>query len=117
MLMCITVPQLVTRLKCWSFSIDLDDNLKQIKKPIEVLRNAMDVTRSSEAFKKILGLVLSLGNYMNGGTAKGQADGFNISVLTKLDSTKDRTNRVTLLQYIAELANKKGHDCMQPFVE
>jgi Formin Homology 2 Domain len=54
---------------------------------------------------------------MNGGTNKGQADGFNVKALTKLDGTKDRTNRITLLHYIAELANKKDPDCMRPLVE
>lgn len=38
-----------------------------------------------------MGLVLALGNYMNGGNrARGQADGFGLEVLPKLKDVKSR---------------------------
>jgi hypothetical protein len=61
--------------------------------------------RDSEALQKILGTVLAVGNYLNGGTAKGQADGFEIDALLKVTMVKDSTNRVTLLDYVIKLAN------------
>lgn len=45
-----------------------------------------------------------LSNYLNGGTNKGQADGFNLEALSKLSSTKDAENKTTLLDYVIELA-------------
>lgn len=51
---------------------------------------------------KCIELVLS--NYLNGGTNKGQADGFNLEALSKLSSTKDAENKSTLLDYVIELA-------------
>eukprot|EP00971_Amphidinium_carterae_P049270 971054-Amphidinium_carterae.1 len=37
----------------------------------------------------LLGIVLAVGNYLNGGTSRGQADGFDLETLTKLDAIKD----------------------------
>jgi hypothetical protein len=48
---------------------------------------------------QIVGYTLTIGNILNGGTPKGQADGFDLPVLGKLVSTKDNTNQ-TLLQFI-----------------
>jgi hypothetical protein len=43
--------------------------------------------------------VLTIGNILNGGTQKGQADGFNLDILSKLNSIKDSSNK-NLVQYI-----------------
>lgn len=43
--------------------------------------------------------MLTIGNILNGGTQKGQADGFNLDILSKLNSIKDSTNK-NLVQYI-----------------
>lgn len=48
-----------------------------------------------------MGYTLSIGNILNGGTPKGQADGFDLPVLGKLVSMKDNTNQ-TLLQLICK---------------
>lgn len=43
--------------------------------------------------------MLAVGNVLNGGTAKGQADGFDLPTLTKLTSMRD-VNGKSLLEYI-----------------
>lgn len=56
---------------------------------------------------KILGLILAIGNYLNGGNkARGQADGFGLETLAKLRDLKshDGTN---LLAYIIRLFIRK----------
>ena len=40
----------------------------------------------------MLGYTLGIGNVLNGGTPKGQADGFELAVLGKLNSMKDNQN-------------------------
>ena len=40
--------------------------------------------RYSEVLPEFLGLLLAVGNYLNGGTQRGQADGFDLSELDKL---------------------------------
>jgi len=51
---------------------------------------------TNEIMFKAIGMALAIGNIMNGGTPKGQSDGFELSVLTKLSSTKDNTNKSML---------------------
>lgn len=45
--------------------------------------------QASEAVKKVLGLILAFGNFMNGGNrTRGQADGFSLDILPKLKDVK-----------------------------
>lgn len=55
---------------------------------------------------------------MNGGTARGQADGFSLTVLTKLRDVKTQDNSSTLVAYLVHLLCKddpdSGTDLAQP---
>jgi hypothetical protein len=42
---------------------------------------------------------LTIGNILNGGSQKGQADGFNLDILSKLNSIKDNSNK-NMVQFI-----------------
>lgn len=60
------------------------------------LENAIDVAdciMRSETLPTFLGLVLAMGNHLNGGTGRGQADGFEISALELLEGVKDPTGK------------------------
>ena len=53
------------------------------------------------SMKQVFSVVLSCGNYMNGGNIqRGQADGFSIDILPKLKDVKSRDNTTNLLQYV-----------------
>lgn len=46
---------------------------------------------TSEGLKKVLAIILALGNYMNGGNRqRGQADGFGLEILPKLRDVKSK---------------------------
>lgn len=46
---------------------------------------------TSESLKKLFAIILTLGNYMNGGNGqRGQADGFGLEILSKLKDVKVR---------------------------
>ena len=52
---------------------------------ISKLENGIKCVKESFAYKRFLGIVVTVGNYMNGGNAtRGQADGFQIEFLLKL---------------------------------
>ena len=60
-----------------------------------------------------LGLVLAYGNYMNGNTQRGQADGFHLDVLLKLRDVKAKDSDVNLLHYTVKQylkQHERGHD-------
>ena len=61
----------------------------------------------SRRLKKLLEVVLALGNYMNRG-ARGNALGFRLASLNKLADTKSSTSKgTTLLHYLVEIVDKK----------
>lgn len=61
----------------------------------------VQVIQDSETVKKILGLILAFGNFMNGGNrTRGQADGFSLDILPKLKDVKSSvSNRMLKTKY------------------
>jgi len=48
---------------------------------------------NSETLKKVMAIILALGNFMNGGNLqRGQADGFGLDILPKLKDVKSKGN-------------------------
>lgn len=119
------IPDLRERLKCWEYMLTLDERLIDIGPPIISVQRACRVSvlffaplllpshfltshkqeiAKSPSLKVVLGAVLALGNYMNGGHVKrGQADGFQIDALSKVLEIKDNQNRQTLVEYLIGL--------------
>lgn len=57
---------------------------------------------------KVLGMILSIGNILNGGTTKGQADGFYLDALSKTTTLRDVNNK-TIMHFICEkLKDEEG---------
>jgi len=100
-------PAMKERLTAWLFQLEYSDMYSNIKQVLEKLSLALKDTKSNENLKKIFGIILVLGNYMNGGSGRGQADGFNLEILDALSSTKDVENKVSLLEYVARISMEK----------
>ena len=47
----------------------------------------------SDDLSFVLSLILTLGNFMNGGTNRGQADGYQLSVLNKIRDVKTQVGK------------------------
>ena len=73
-------------------------------KIVAVLEASKEVARSKK-LKKLLEVVLALGNYMNRGQ-RGNAVGFRISSLNRLADTKSAKN-TTLLHYLVDVLEAK----------
>jgi len=58
---------------------------------------------TNETIFKVLGMALAIGNIMNGGTPKGRSDGFDLSVIAKLNTTKDNSNTSMLFFIMKQL--------------
>jgi len=50
---------------------------------------------------------LLVGNFVNGGTNRGNATGFKLSSLTKITDTKSTDNKSTLMNYLTKVAQEK----------
>jgi hypothetical protein len=53
-------------------------------------------------------IVLAVGNYLNGGTRRGEAFGFKLTSLSKLTDTKTADNKRTLLHYIVDIVENQA---------
>lgn len=93
------------------FNVTLNELFPRIKNVIEASR---EVSRSRR-LRKLLELVLALGNYMNRG-ARGQAFGFKIQSLNKLVDTKASSTKAkgtTLLHYLVQVIEAKHKDILR----
>merc|ERR1712192_4201 len=68
--------------------------------------------RQSEPVEKLLALILYVGNYMNGGTVRGRADGFDLDTLSKVSKVK-ASQEGSLLDFIVNQLEKERHDVLR----
>jgi hypothetical protein len=67
---------------------------------ISLCEAGLSALKHSTGLKKVLEIVLALGNYMNGGTKKGGQYGFKMSTINKLSGSKNAAGDGTLLDFI-----------------
>lgn len=66
-------------------------NMKESNDPALVSFLFFQALAESNDVREVMGLVLALGNHMNGGSrTRGQADGFGLEILPKLKDVKSR---------------------------
>ncbi|KAL9271003.1 Formin-like protein, partial [Drosera capensis] len=63
--------------------------------------------RNSVKLRRIMQTILSLGNALNHGTARGSAVGFRLDSLLKLTDTRARNNKMTLMHYLCKVLAEK----------
>ena len=95
------------RLKCLHYKKRFNAALSEITPRITNVMEASKEISRSRKLKKILEVVLALGNYMNRG-ARGNASGFKLCSLNRLIDTKSSSIKgATLLHYLVKILEKK----------
>ncbi|TPP62944.1 Diaphanous [Fasciola gigantica] len=112
-----SVKKLVTRLQAILFKLRFEERRDEIKPDIVAADTALREVQSSTHLKRVLELVLLLGNYMNSGSRNAQSFGFHVSYLTKLENTKDVSNQQTLLHFMADCLEKRFPDTAQGLID
>ncbi|XP_076654963.1 uncharacterized protein LOC143360204 [Halictus rubicundus] len=105
------------RIACLMFQSEFDDAISSVSNKLTNLRTTCDFLCNSESLKKVIALILTLGNYMNGGNrTRGQADGFGLEILGKLRDVKSNVPGITLLHYVvrARLAQETDYNFESP---
>ncbi|XP_018564843.1 disheveled-associated activator of morphogenesis 1 [Anoplophora glabripennis] len=91
------------------FQVTLNEILPRITSVMEASR---EVSRSRR-LRRLLEIVLALGNYMNRG-ARGNASGFRLTSLNRLADTKSSAAKgTTLLHYLVQILEKKFKDILR----
>jgi len=102
-------PSIKARLNMWKFKINWKDELAIQEATLKTQKELYGALNSNKYIFKILSMALAIGNVLNGNTPKGQADGFDMSVLGKLSSTKDNTGQ-SMLQFICIKIQKENEE-------
>ncbi|XP_053329121.1 protein diaphanous homolog 2 isoform X1 [Spea bombifrons] len=102
-----SVKVLRPRLNGILFKLMFDEHVSNIKPDIISVTLACEELKKSENFKKMVELVLLVGNYMNSGSRNAQSLGFNISFLCKIRDTKSSDQKTTLLHFLAEISEER----------
>ena len=100
------IPNYKEKLKIWSNILKYEFILPKITESFNYMIPACKELKENKHFHKVLSAILSLGNIMNGGTAKGQADGFSLDILPKLSGIKDSLGN-SILTFICSKTNKE----------
>ncbi|KAI3444001.1 hypothetical protein Pfo_000666 [Paulownia fortunei] len=101
------VPRIEYKLRVFSFKIQFHSQVSDLRNSLNVVNSAADQIRGSAKLKRIMQTILSLGNALNQGTARGSAIGFRLDSLLKLTETRARNNKMTLMHYLCKVLSDK----------
>ncbi|XP_051816901.1 formin-like isoform X2 [Acanthochromis polyacanthus] len=95
------IPDFSGRACCIIFQSVFIDGIASIQSKLNTLFSVCKALLESDSVREVMGLVLALGNHMNGGSrTRGQADGYSLEILPKLKDVKSRDNRISLMDYV-----------------
>ena len=100
------IPYYKEKLNIWSTILKYEFLIPRLEDSFKYLIPACQELKKNKHFHEMLGTILGLGNIMNGGTSKGQADGFSLDLLPKLEGLKDSTGN-SILTFICAKTNKE----------
>ncbi|GAV78903.1 FH2 domain-containing protein [Cephalotus follicularis] len=107
------IPSAFTRLSAMLFRLNYDSEMLHLKESSKTLELACKELRTRGLFLKLLEAILKAGNRMNAGTARGNAQAFNLTSLRKLSDVKSTDGKTTLLQFVVqEVARSEGKRCL-----
>ncbi|KAJ0881351.1 putative tensin phosphatase, C2 domain, formin, FH2 domain, protein-tyrosine phosphatase [Helianthus annuus] len=101
------VPRTESKLRVFSFKLQFNAQVSDLRKSLNIVNSAVEQTRSSGKLKRVMQTILQLGNALNQGTARGSAIGFRLDSLLKLADTRARNNRMTLMHYLCKVLADK----------
>ncbi|KAH9700926.1 Formin-like protein 13 [Citrus sinensis] len=101
------VPRVESKLRVFSFKIQFHTQVSDLRSSLNVVNSAAEQVRNSAKLRRIMQTILSLGNALNQGTARGAAIGFRLDSLLKLTDTRARNNKMTLMHYLCKVLADK----------
>ncbi|URD91711.1 C2 domain of PTEN tumor-suppressor protein [Musa troglodytarum] len=101
------VPRVDCKLRVFSFKLQFSSQVADLRSNLNTINSVSEEIRSSVKLKKIMQTILSLGNALNQGTARGSAIGFRLDSLLKLSDIRARNNKMTLMHYLCKVIADK----------
>ncbi|XP_073276529.1 formin-like protein 18 isoform X2 [Primulina huaijiensis] len=101
------VPRAESKLRIFSFKIQFHSQVSDLRNSLNIVNSASGEVRNSVKLKRIMQTILSLGNALNHGTARGSAVGFRLDSLLKLTETRSINKKLTLMHYLCKVLAEK----------
>eukprot|EP00736_Rhodelphis_marinus_P001697 Rmarinus@m.11736 len=96
------IPRVSNRLPCLAFHIEAPTLLRELQQDNQSVIDACETIFNSTSFVSILEVTVTVGNYVNHGSYRGNAYGVRISYLKLLRETKSKDGSTTLLHYLVK---------------
>ena len=91
------VGEVEARLRSIQVTQHFDERRERLANHTKTLRDACEQVRASPKLRTLLKLILTIGNYLNGASARGGAYGFRLADLEKLRHVRSTNLNTTLL--------------------
>lgn len=101
------MPRVESKLRVFSFRITFSTQVNELRSYLNTINDASREVKESLKLRQIMQTILTLGNALNQGTARGSAVGFKLDSLLKLSDTRSRNNKMTLMHYLCKLLAEK----------
>lgn len=90
------------RLTCWGFLLQAEGLVESLRYRSDLLRSAIFELRLEPNICAIVHLILTAGNFLNHGSARGDAYGFSYQLLASLADTKSNERNSNLLNFVCD---------------
>ncbi|CAN9503802.1 unnamed protein product [Ophioblennius macclurei] len=94
-----SISELSARLQLWAFKMDYEATEKEVAEPLQDLKEGMEQLEKNKTLRYILATLLSIGNFLNGTSAKG----FELTYLEKVPEVKDTVHKQSLLHHACSI--------------
>ena len=112
------VKRLPQRIRVLTVQLQLDSLTNHTHGELTVLRKASEEVRESKKLRRLLSLVLQLGNYLNFGTSELLIKGFSLDTLQKLlEFRSSSDSAVSTLHFLAARAVDSERDLVSVSIE
>jgi len=101
------------RLKVFKYKVEFEPKKFEIKPDIQGIFDAVKSVKESKKLKRILEVILHLGNFLNAGTSRGKAWGFKLNTLSKLSGLKTTDNQTSLMQFLVKTFQQKSPELLE----
>ena len=99
------IPNHKIKLKLWFLINKFEQKIAYFSESLKYMADTCNQIKNDKHFRLILSIILGLGNILNAGTIRGQADGFSLDLLNTLPGVKDNFGN-SILTWIYKKAKK-----------
>lgn len=99
---------IIGRLEAWEFKMRYNDFFNPVDFHLKTMEQACNFVVNNQNWNKLLGVILSMINFINGANAARQVLGFKINALAKIIDTKSSDSKTAILDILCEMCEKSN---------